>query len=275
MSHALPLLFDLLYWLFWTVVYTAAVAVSVLVADLLWGPSVLERAFALVVAYLTFLHAFVLVLGVLKRLVQPRLHTGKTQVGKGRAFLAWGLNSVFQGIFTASFCADQIHLLFWLRYAYYRLMGMQLSPGTIIGTGCSLRQVEMISLGRGVTIGMNVTMSCHLSPDGKSHVQAPISIGARTLIGADSRIGPGIAIGSDCVVGANSSLTTDLVIGDGVRMGPHTLVRPGVRIGDGARIAGNSVVDRDVAPGETWPKSHAESAEPRGEGSAPPHRKRA
>src|SRR5688572_5609274 len=141
MSNALPLLFDLLYWVLWTVVYTAAGAAAVSVADLLWGPTVLERAFALVVGYLTFLHAFVLVLGVLKRLFQPRLDAGKTQVGKGRAFMAWGLNSVFQGIFTASFCADQIHMLFWLRYTYYRLMGMTLSPSTIIGTGCSLRQV--------------------------------------------------------------------------------------------------------------------------------------
>ena len=119
----------------------------------------------------------------------------------------------------------------------------------------------MITLARGVTIGMNVSLSCHLNPDGKTHVQKPISIGARTLIGTDSRIGPGSTIGQDCVIGGNSSLTIDVVLGDGVRVGAHTLIRPGIRVGDGARIASNSVVSRDVGPGETWPKPHADSGE--------------
>ena len=130
MSNALPLLFDALYWVFWTVTYTASGAVAFTVADALWGPSALERAFALTLGYLTFLHAFVLVLGMLKRLVQPKLRAGTSHVGKNTQFLAWGLNSIFQGIFTASFCANQIHLLFWLRYLHYRLMGMRFYPST-------------------------------------------------------------------------------------------------------------------------------------------------
>ena len=255
MSNALPLLFDALYWVFWTVTYTASGAVAFTVADALWGPSALERAFALTLGYLTFLHAFVLVLGMLKRLVQPKLRAGTSHVGKNTQFLAWGLNSIFQGIFTASFCANQIHLLFWLRYLHYRLMGMRFYPSTIIGTGSELRQVEMISLGRGVTIGMNVKLSCHLNPDGKSHVQTPISIGEGSLIGTECRIGPGSNIGKRCVVGANSSLTLNVVLEDGVRIGAHTLIRPNVRIGAGARVLSGSVVDADVAPGDTWPKT--------------------
>jgi acetyltransferase-like isoleucine patch superfamily enzyme len=246
MPNALPLLFDTLYWLFWTIVYTGSAALSLLVADWLWGPSVLSRAFALVVGYLVFLHAFVVILGVLKRLVQPRLQPGRSEAGS-RAFLAWGLNSVFQGIFTAAFCADQIHLLFWLRYTYYRLMGMKLFPSTIIGTGCDLRQVELIELGRGVTIGMNVTLSCHINPDGKSHVQGPIRIGAGSLIGTGCRIGPGSLIGQNCVVGANSSLSPNVVLEDDVRIGPHVFLRPGVRVGAGLRIPAGTVVDQDVS----------------------------
>ena len=257
MSNALPLLFDLLYWVFWTVVYTASGAVAISVADARWAPSVLQRALALTLSYLAFLHAFVLVLGVLKRVVQPRLAVGKSKVGKNSQFLAWGLNSVFQGIFTASFCADQIHLLFWLRYLYYRLMGMRLSPSTIIGTGCTLRQVELITLGKGVTIGLNVTMSCHLNPDGKSHLQMPIVVGERSLVGADSRVGPGTTIGRDCTIGANATLCPHVTIGERVRLGPNVLIKSGVRVGDDAQIAAGSVVDRHVKPGESWPRRPA------------------
>jgi len=70
-----------------------------------------------------------------------------------------------------------------------------------------------------------------------------------------------ISIGEGSVIGYNSTLLTheatperfstgEVRIGEDVLVGANTTVLPGVEIGDGAKISANSLVDRDVDPGE-------------------------
>jgi len=246
MSRSLALLFDALYWVFLVLVYGLALVPALATFEALAATSLIGRAFALVAAYVVFLHAFVIALGLVKRLVQPRLVAGTSSVGANKHFIAWGLASIFQGIFLAAPFRDQVHFLFWLRYLHYRLHGMSLRLGDVIGTGVEIRQAELITLEKGVTIGVGASLSCHVNPDGKSHIQQPIHIGEGTLLGAHTTTGPGVRIGKGCVIGYRTVLTIGVTVEDGVRIGASCFVQSGVRIGENARVDHGTYVLADV-----------------------------
>jgi acetyltransferase-like isoleucine patch superfamily enzyme len=253
----LPTLFDGLYWLFFVLVYGASTASGLYVAQALDGAAVWQTALALVAGYITFLHAFVVSLVLLKNLVQPRLQVGNSQVGATRGFLAWGLNSVFQGIFIASPFHDQVHFLFWLRFLYYRGMGMRLHPSVVLGTGAVLRQVELIRVGKGSVVGIGASLSCHVNVDGKTHHQAAVDVGERVLIGAHTSIAPGVSVGDGAVVGYRCTLSMGVTVEPGAVLGAEVFVKNNVRIGAGAVIARRSVVTCDIPAGERWEGSPA------------------
>lgn len=71
-----------------------------------------------------------------------------------------------------------------------------------------------------------------------------------------------IEIGDNTIIGNKTSILTHEFLRDGWRKGPvsigrnvmigtMTLILPGVTIGDGATVAAYSLVNRNVAPGET------------------------
>lgn len=248
MRLSLPLLFDVALWLALALVHGVALATGLAVFDL-FGDSLAARVTGALSGFFVYLHVFVLVLGVLKRLVQPSLVEGRTPVGANRAYLAWGLNSVLQGVFLSSPFIGLVQLLFSLRYLHLRLFGMQLSLGSVIGIGSELRQVELIELGEGSTIGLRAVLSCHISENGRVHRQGRIRIGKRSLVGAFSRLAPGVVVGDDALVGTNTTLSEDVIVGDRARIGAHCFVRRGVRIGEGARIESGAVISADVAEG--------------------------
>ena len=260
MGLLLPTLFDLLFWLVFAIVHVVAAAAGIAVYHATTGPLVWQQAGALTLAYVAFLHALVVVLVVLKRLFQPRLKSGTSGVGKTRGFVAWGLSSVFQGVFLASPFHDQIHFMFWLRYLYYRGMGMRLHPSVVLGTGAILRQVELLRVGRGSVIGIGAAISGHLNADGGRHYQAEVVVGERVLIGAHTSVGPGVVIGDGAVIGYRSSISINARVDAGAKLGVGVFVKRGVHIGEGARIAPFTVVDCDVPAGATWPTAPAEEA---------------
>lgn len=249
MRRALPILFDAILAVAFVTVHGSAIALTALLTRPLFGDGVVRNGFAFAFAVLVYLHLFVLVLGVTKRLVQPRLEEGTGAVGANRAYIAWGLNSVFQGLFLSHPLRTLIELSFTLRHAYLRLFGMQIGFGTVVGLRAELRQVELISVGEGSTIGLAAVMSCHVNADGKTHRQGRIRVGNRSLVGAFSNLAPGVVVGDDCVVGYGSSISEDVVIEDGVVIGAQCVVRRGVRVGKGARIDTGVTVSSDVPAG--------------------------
>lgn len=70
-----------------------------------------------------------------------------------------------------------------------------------------------------------------------------------------------INIGEGCVIGYGTTILTheatterfstgEVDIGKNVLIGANTTILPGVKIGEGASVSANSLVNRDVAPGE-------------------------
>lgn len=68
-------------------------------------------------------------------------------------------------------------------------------------------------------------------------------------------IGKGTVIGYGATILAHEATTErfsigEVDIGKNVLIGANTTVLPGVKIGDGASVSANSLVNRDVEPGE-------------------------
>jgi acetyltransferase-like isoleucine patch superfamily enzyme len=250
----LGFLFDAIFLLAAFVTYGVSAAAALSVGAFLWGPGALRQGVVLVVAWLTFVHTFIFAVGVLKRLVQPPLEEGTCAVGPNRKYIAWGLNSVFQGLFTTAPFAPMVHLLFSSRYLYYRAMGMRVAFNSIIGTRTGIRQAELISVGPGAILGEDSFLSCHLNTDGKTHLQAAIRVGPKAVVGGRASLGPGVELGTGAVVGATSVLTLFVRVGAGAKIGPGCLVGANVSIGERARVLGGSVISKDtvIGPGEVW-----------------------
>jgi len=253
--RSLPLvLFDCLFLFFAVLIYGTSASAAVWVGAQIWGASIPSRGLAVVVGYFVFLHAFVIVCGVTKRLVQRPLTTGSTPIGMNKKYFAWALNSIFQGLFITSFFDRQIHIIFYLKWLYYRMMGMRLPFNAVIGTRAIIRQAELIELGDKVVLGEMSGLFGHISPDGKRHIQGRIRIGDRSLVGAYAMIGPGVTIGTDSIVGTNAILATSVRIGNKCLVGPRAYVGAGVRIKEGGRVLPLSFVKELtlIREGETW-----------------------
>jgi acetyltransferase-like isoleucine patch superfamily enzyme len=262
----LPLLiFDVLFVFFAVVVYGTSAAIAIAAAERVWGAPLWTRGLAVVVGYFVFLHAFVLVVGIVKRIVQRPLEVGVCQVGLNKKYFNWGLNSIFQGLFTTAFFDRQVHLIFYLKYLYYRAMGMKLSFNCIIGTRVIIRQAELVELGSRVTLGEMSGLYGHLSPDGRTHLQGRIKVGDGALVGGYASVGPDVEIGASAVIGAQVMILPGVRVGSGAFVGARSYLGRGVSIPARARVLANSVVREGtiMGEGETWEGSPAVRVESR------------
>jgi acetyltransferase-like isoleucine patch superfamily enzyme len=102
-----------------------------------------------------------------------------------------------------------------------------------------------ISIEKGVSIGS----FCRIAS------QSKITIGASTLVGAFSYIGPGNHTASEEADKARIEMPMDIKggvqIGANVWIGAHATIMDGVTIGDGATVAAHSFVNKDVEEGAT------------------------
>jgi maltose O-acetyltransferase len=135
-------------------------------------------------------------------------------------------------------------------------LGLQVGRGVYIARGCYFDPgyAWLISIGDETTLGPGVTILTHdAAPKlrtGYSRI-APVRIGARVFIGANTTILPGVTVGDDAIVGAGSVVRQDVPAGTVVAGNPaedqgstdrHTerhlamlATRP--RYGDPARLA--------------------------------------
>ncbi len=253
------LIFDLFYLTFSLITYGASLYLSYLGVSGFWSESILGRITCLLLGYFLFLHIFVLVLGILKNIFQPKLSEGVKDIGNNKDFISWALNSVFCGIFLTSPMRKQISFIFYLNWIYYRLMGLKMSLSTMISMNVTIRQPELIELGKGVIIGLGSIMSCHYKPSKTKHVQRKIIIKDRSILGGFAHLSPGVVIGEDSVVGARSVIYEGVRIGNNVRMGAECRVTFYSRIPDNVIIKSGSVITRNdkIGAGETWAGSPA------------------
>lgn len=248
------LIFDIAYLVFSLLIYSLSGFAAYSVAKMLWCEQLIFQVLAILLGYFLFLNFLVIFVGVFKRIVQPKLHVGEFPIGTNKKYVGWILNSLFQGIIIASPFAKQIHFIFYLNWLYYRLMGMKLPFSTLVGMNTVIRQPELISVGKKSILGLGCTISCHYSPNGKTHVQKQVIIGERSVIGGSANIAPGCRIGSHTVVGALTSVYPDVHIGDNVRIGAECSIKFASQIPDNVKIKSHTVIDKDcdIKSGETW-----------------------
>ncbi len=248
------LIFDGLYWFFAFLIYGISLGSALAFGKYFWQEELWKQVIVILLGYFVFLHVFVISIGVLKRILQRPLVTGKIPVGLNKDYFAFALNSVFHGIFFTSPVAGQVGITFYLTALYYRLMGMKVGLSNIIGTNVLIRQPELISLGKKTVLGIGSILSCHYSPNGKIHVQGRIQVGDHSLIGAYAQLAPDCILGDRVVVGNRSIIFSDVEIGNNVQIGMECRIEYGVRIPDNVIIKSNSVIKRSdkIESGQTW-----------------------
>ncbi len=248
------LIFDVLFWIFSFLIYGISIMASLSFATHFWSETLWQNVVVILISYFIFIHAFILSIGIFKKLVQPQLTTGKMKVGLNKEYLAFALNSVFHGIFFTSPVASQVGILFYLASLYYRLMGMKVGLSNIIGTGVLIRQPELIEVGEKTVLGIGSILSCHFSPDGKSHVQGRIKIGKNSLLGAYAQLAPDTIVGDHVVIGNRSLVYSGVRIGNNVQIGMECRIQFGVEIPDNVIIKSNTVIKRGdkILSGQTW-----------------------
>lgn len=248
------LIFDGLYWFFAFLVYGLALTAAFTFGQYFWRDELWQQVIVVLLSYFVFLHAFVISIGVFKRIFQRPLVTGKLKVGVNKDYFGFVLNSVFHGIFFTSPVAGQVGILFYLTALYYRLMGMKVGLSNIVGTGVLIRQPELISLGKKTVLGIGSILSCHYSPNGKVHVQGRIKVGDYSLVGAFAQLAPHCTLGDHVVVGNRSIVFSDVTIGNNVQIGMECRIDYGVSIPDNVIIKSYSVIKRSdkIESGQTW-----------------------
>lgn len=248
------LLFDLLFLLFGSLSYGTAFAAALLMAQRLWTDSLPLNCFIIFFAFIVFIYTFILSLGTLKFIFQPKLIVGDFPIGMNKDYFAWALNSIFCGLYMTSPMAHVGHILFSANWLFYRLMGMNVQFNSLIGLNTTIRQPELITVGAGSILGLGSIMSCHFTSDGKVHTQKPIKIGTKSVIGGYSALAPGVTIGDNSVIGAESRVFPDVVIGNNVRIGAFCYIDHAVTIPDNVKIKSYTRIRKEdkINSGEIW-----------------------
>jgi acetyltransferase-like isoleucine patch superfamily enzyme len=156
------------------------------------------------------------------------------------------------------------------RTAWWRALGMQINPGTLLPT-IHVTWPHQVSLGA----------HCHLEHDiyfkfdGTWAPGPSIVIGDRVFIGfgCEFNARKRIQLGADCLVASGckfidhdhgtsardlpmnqqtGGVEEEIVLENDVWLGANVIVLKGVRIGRGAIIAAGAVVTKSVAPFEIW-----------------------
>lgn len=235
-SCAMLLLFDLLYLALSVAFYGGALCPAVLLcleAQQRWGW--VGLAFAIPIAYLVFLLALVLAVGLVRLLLVPSPKPGKHAMPFSAGLAVWALHLMLQRFINLRPIEDSVFYIGSLRTLYLTLMGARVHPSANVSGGTTLMDLTGLSIGRSAIIGAGSSIFGHYVVE-KHLVLAPNRIGARVTIGAACLIGPGF----------NAE--------EGAFLGAGCLVGPRVTLGARARVEGGSTIlpGTVVAAGEIW-----------------------
>ncbi len=123
--------------------------------------------------------------------------------------------------------------IFWARWIFYTLDGVQIGKGAHIHMGTQFFYPSNISIGEGSIIGQNAFL------DGRDK----LTIGNYVDIASDVMI-----YNSEHDIHSEDfhPITAPVEIGDYVFIGPKVIILPGVKIGKGAVVGAGAVVTKDV-----------------------------
>ena len=123
--------------------------------------------------------------------------------------------------------------LYWVRWFFYFLSGMKISPSAYVHMGARFYNPAGITIGKDSIIGDRVTL------DGR----APLKIGNHVDIATEVMI---YNSQHDIHSSDFHAVSSPVEIEDYVFIGPRAIILPGVRIGRGAIVAAGAIVTKDV-----------------------------
>lgn len=248
------LIYDLFYLTFSLVIYGTSLSLTVCLMKDFWSENIFQNVFVCLLGYFLFVHFFIFTIALCRKLVQPKLVEGIFPVGVNKNYLGFVFNSVFHGIFVTAPFMKQVSIVFYLTALYYRLMGMKIGLSNIVGSEVLIRQPELISIGEKTVLGIGAVLSCHYSPDGKSHVQGSIKVGNQSMIGSYSQISPNTVIGTRSVVGNRTTICPGVRIGDNVSIGMSCTILFDAQIPNNVKIKGHTIITKNdnIKSGEIW-----------------------
>lgn len=122
-------------------------------------------------------------------------------------------------------------------------VGIVLGDGVRLYDGCRL-VVDHLCKESGITLGNGVALNFNCYIDGSGGVD----------LGANTILGPNVVIVSSShgtAEARNQKHLAPVKLGKRVWVGANTVIMAGITIGDGATVGAGSVVTRDVEPGAT------------------------
>ena len=250
---------DVLWWLGW-LYFATWVALPLALVGVV-GPVLGGLAWALLAPWSALLG-----MSAAHRLLPPS-DEGRFRLFADRGSIRWALKgwapsvylTVFQPVFFLSPAFQRITL---------RAFGARLGPGAKVTTRTSIREPQLVEIGRGSLVGEYVHLACSYQPRPGILIVEKIRIGDCVLIGGHSVLGAGRRVGSGSIVESRVGIGAHTAIGEDSRIGADSTICSSVRIGDGVRIGkschiafGAVVPDgARLSDGTMWPAARASYA---------------
>lgn len=152
-----------------------------------------------------------------------------------RAIARSPLRTLKHGLVALANCLAQLLPFYWMRRAYFRIMGFKLERGASIAMGFGFYRSGQIHIGENSVVNRNCLF------DNRDR----IIIGKNVSIARDVKI---FTAGHDPASPFFEMTAAPVVIGDHVVIFSGATLMPGVRIGEGAVIYGGAVVTKNVQP---------------------------
>ncbi len=144
---------------------------------------------------------FTFILGCyLVRLALPPLKKGHFPLGLNKKYITWGAHLSLGRSIRVFQLKDFIYSSYILKYLYWKAMGAKIAFGINSSMYVNLIDLPLITIEKGVTLGDQVQLSCHIIANGKI-VLGEIKIGEGTFVSFETSIGPMSKIGKNCFIG--------------------------------------------------------------------------
>lgn len=221
------------------------------------SPDPMHTAFALVLAFVTFVTVFTAdVCAVLVLLPKPR--AGRYAMLRGRDFYFWSLGFIARRWLDIPPVSVLVRQSSLARLVFLTAAGARVHPVSNMSSDVAVLDPYMLEVGRDTVIGSGVVVTGHMVFDG-ALVLAPVVIASGAEVGADARIAPGVSVGERAQVQAGAVLCPFVHVGDQAVISIRAVVGARVRVGRGARIAANVYVPADtvIPDGGAYPPTDA------------------
>ncbi len=167
-------------------------------------------------------------------LVMPKIKPGKYALGSKEVTL-WFLSFNFARVWNYDPIKHPLFCFNLFRWFFLRCLGAKISFGTAVSSNVKLLDVHLLTIGPGCTLGFDSVIVPHYIIDNKL-VLDPVTIGKNTLLGAETKIGPGVQLGENVTIHAATHFLPNTVIADNVTIGHHSVIGKYMQFAPGSKV---------------------------------------